>query len=47
MTILVIGETGQVARSLVQEAGGHGMPLLAQGRPTVNLQEAASIVAVL
>jgi dTDP-4-dehydrorhamnose reductase len=47
MTILVIGETGQVARSLVQEAGRRGVELLAAGRPTVDLQDAASIVAAL
>ncbi len=47
MTILVIGENGQVARSLVQEASRGGTPLLAAGRPTIDLQDAASIVASL
>jgi dTDP-4-dehydrorhamnose reductase len=41
--ILIAGKTGQLARCLTQEARRRGMPLVALGRPQLDLTDAESI----
>lgn len=43
MTILVIGEQGQLAQSLLRAARRKGLPLTAMGRPKLDLRDRASI----
>jgi dTDP-4-dehydrorhamnose reductase len=43
--ILVAGKTGQLARCLAQEADRRAVPLLALGRPELDLTQAGSLVA--
>jgi len=41
--ILVAGRSGQLSRSLAEDARARGVPLLAMGRPDLDLADAASI----
>lgn len=47
MTILVIGESGQLARSLAQAASGKGIALATAGRPKLDLLNADTVAAAI
>ena len=46
MTVLVIGQIGQLAQSLVAAASVRGMPLVTAGRPQLDLLDADSVGSV-
>lgn len=41
--ILIVGSTGQVARALVERAARHGVPVVAHGRPVLDLERPAGL----
>ncbi len=47
MTILVIGESGQLARSLAQAASENGIALATAGRPKLDLLDADTVAAAI
>lgn len=47
MSILVAGRTGQVARALAQRAAQRGLPLIALGRPELDLENTANLANTL